>query len=278
MRNNRAFTLIELLVVISIIALLIGILLPALGAARRTARAMQSNTQIRGIQQGMFIFSSSNKDLFPGMDEKTLNANDALTDADRIKTYSDGGSRAGGHVAARFAICLENDLFTPEYAISPFEVNASVQEWDENTVYTDATGQFYSYALPRIWWSGNIMSQGRSYEWRAEANASAVVVTDRLYSSASLVFTPSTYLSLQNADEPGNWTGGVSYNDNHTETQIGEETDNALSYAGYNTVTADNIFLPSKPTGQLTPLPQNNNQFNAQQIIHGLDGLFFSGE
>ena len=64
-RAYRGFTLIELLVVISIIALLVGILLPALGAARRSARNAVCLSNIRQNSVGLLSYAQDNKSYLP---------------------------------------------------------------------------------------------------------------------------------------------------------------------------------------------------------------------
>ena len=66
MRRPRAFTLVELLVVIGIIAVLIGVLLPALSKAQRTAREASCLSNQRQLIMALIMYTQENKGVFPG--------------------------------------------------------------------------------------------------------------------------------------------------------------------------------------------------------------------
>ncbi|MCJ7776892.1 MAG: type II secretion system GspH family protein [Sedimentisphaerales bacterium] len=65
MDKDKGFTLVELLVVISVIALLMGILMPALGKARNVAKRTVCQSNLRQIGVAFRAYLDDNRDIMP---------------------------------------------------------------------------------------------------------------------------------------------------------------------------------------------------------------------
>jgi prepilin-type N-terminal cleavage/methylation domain-containing protein len=219
MRKTNAFTLIELLVVISIIALLIGILLPALGAARRTARQMQNSTQVRGIHTALVLFAQGNGTYYPGRSNTGANA---TAHADQT-----GGALS---VENRFRELLEDNYFTGEYAISPSETK---NPWTAGNV--GATN--YSYAMLQLISPGDT-TQSKN-EWRETTNTEAPVLGDRAISNT----TTSNYKSVHTNPQASQteWRGSVGWNDNHVSFEADATVSTGMGSATRDTDSLFNV-------------------------------------
>jgi len=157
------------------VALMIGILLPALSAARRTAGHMQNSTHLRGIHQGAIFHAQANGSYYPGMD-----LDGKLTDAT---------------VEGRFLTLLHANYFTGEYLISPSETKTF---WPGGQLDTS----MYSYSMLQIADPGE-----RQVEWRQTNNAQAAVLSDRAIARPGGIGSVHTDGAI--------WRGSVAWNDNH---------------------------------------------------------------
>ncbi|MBN8524788.1 MAG: type II secretion system protein [Planctomycetes bacterium] len=159
--SRQGFTLIELLVVISIIAILAGMLLPAISLVRESARKANCGSNQRQVVMAMIAYGTDNDGSWPyasGSQGGTEDGTSAVASLAFVSGYTDG------ELVGKLFACPSNISVKPTSEVS--------------------SGSDFFSALPGGWAkpaSGVSNTPGFAYDWSTPGNAKSnrVVLADR---------------------------------------------------------------------------------------------------
>jgi len=131
-KRRFGFTLVELLVVISIIAILIATLLPALSTAQRNTKLSSDMQRTRQIYTGWVAYSSSNEGQFPTPSD--IDRMPVMSAGQQIEMDGRGAQQWGyNHHAAVHAASVALNIYGPQLLVSSDDANGNVHLYEEGS-------------------------------------------------------------------------------------------------------------------------------------------------
>ncbi|MFZ9914679.1 MAG: type II secretion system protein [Phycisphaerales bacterium] len=148
----RAFTIVEMLAVIGVIAVLLSLVVPAIGGVRRQARAGGCQSNLRQLGVAVANYAAQNRDRYPAAILYDMTDAGVVTQAWDFEQQPDGTVRAG---ALWDFVQGPNEVQQcPEFAgSSTFGADPSTG-YNYNTTYIGAVGRFPELDADGRWRDG----------------------------------------------------------------------------------------------------------------------------
>lgn len=222
MRRNRGFTLIELLVVMAIIALLVGLLLPALNSARRQARLIKDGTQIQQIHKAWVSYSVEAKGLLP-----TPGLINRL-DVNGVQIPGRGAEDIEqNNTAFLHSVMIMQNYYSAQLLVGPTEISGAVAQFEDFdfTVYSIADDIYWDDRMRAdmrdlchtSYMSMPIAGQRKAQNWRDGLSSSFPLVSNRGLPDEDYSVEDSTVYALHGGRKQ--WVGNVCFSDNHISVE-----------------------------------------------------------
>jgi prepilin-type N-terminal cleavage/methylation domain-containing protein/prepilin-type processing-associated H-X9-DG protein len=261
---RRGFTLLELLIVVGIIAILLGILIPALARAKDLSKQSTCGGNLSAIAKAMALYAASAADAYPTVPPPNPHGTttgawftppfadefDGSTDNAISCSYLNNTTQNGDPMANLWLLTMEQ-LVSPKVFVCPADPN---QPMPADLFYNGGQGVYDNFGAVGINWpTTNTFSYSWSYPWFADDTApglwwrnsvdsSLPVGSDMAPSGITATYDP-TIQPGQKISNSKNHNGGEGQNVLFADSHVIFSTTNRVGQNGDNIFCADGVNI-----------------------------------